>query len=759
MIMSEREAMRDTRRGVRDTGRGEKVRPEHPTSNIQHPTSMGKGQEGVAVVLVVGLLSIMMLMAVAFSITMRIERKGAGGHRFGVQARHMLNAALHEAMHEIDLSLDGGLGGTNFYIYPPWAVRESAVNDTGSTVTAVMSAEAVRFIPASLLSAAKAASPRWVEIKVKSEGSSEEVTRGRYAYVAINCSGLVDANIAGGTNRLYGEDPAELQLGALGDFTTVDAYDFLADRDAHMRYETLPEMDSLNAGLESYDDSSSPSHLVVYSRAEKGQMFRDDGVVSNKVDIGGPVSSLLTNRAAIVEAFERSGITDGDAVFEHLLDYIDEDSVPGNLAGPGTEAVPMINEVAIENGGVLPTMGSFDVSVEWFYPFVAPATSRFDLVTEIGGGWTNQTTGEGVAISRVATNDCGYNAGIDTRRHHVVTIADVASPFSWDSNDVVRVTIDLKMRVQLKDGTPVDEVPSPQSDDPLSLNSGDLTLLGPGTPVAFKMGMECVDPRFNWDTEPALMWFDTGLIGGNHSLFATNQYTIGYFDLAQSSPIPSIDQGADMYVANRGYLVSVGELGRLVRGAKTGIFSGGDYFKTIRLYHHRFPPEPTSRKDEVLEQFTTRSGFVRGLVNVNTTNRTVLGAVFEDLPLVYEGSGRRLDAGEVWDVGDAILGSGAYYYDLGDLGEIDWRDEFQGWTDLERESIIAHSEGLLTVRQNLFLILFRVESYSLQIGGERAAGGQRLASALGVAMVWRDPFRDDYGNHRHNIRYFEILEQ
>jgi len=62
---------------------------------------------------------------------------------------------------------------------------------------------------------------------------------------------------------------------------------------------------------------------------------------------------------------------------------------------------------------------------------------------------------------------------------------------------------------------------------------------------------------------------------------------------------------------------------------------------------------------------------------------------------------------------------------------------------------------LLTVRQNLFTILIRAESYSEGVGG---IGGATLASTQAVAEVWRDPFRDDNGQHRCFIRFLKILE-
>jgi len=259
-------------------------------------------------------------------------------------------------------------------------------------------------------------------------------------------------------------------------------------------------------------------------------------------------------------------------------------------------------------------------------------------------------------------------------------------------------------------------------------------------------GMECVDPRFNWRDAHGL-W--TNYVAGQDTIGDTNTATQIWLNTH-----PDCDDGLSMYVSDQGRLSCVGELGNLLRGRRPN-----NAFKTIRLYD-----TDAADRDRVFEYFTvtTNNEVKRGLVNLNTRNAEVLDKVFIDVPLKFPGSGTNLEWSLVCDtngIRNAItnLTSRTNFFDVGEIGLLNWRDLLPDMTDLERESVISHSAGLLTVRHNLFTIFLRAESYSEGIGGK---GGATLASAHGVAEVWRDPFRFEAGNTNHScfVRFFKILE-
>ena len=207
---------------------------------------MKKRDDGIAIIIVLGLLAVMMLAAAAFSLSMRIEREGAYNMRHGLQAQHMIWAGLAAAIHELDDNLDGTNG---FKIYPDWpdGVLGSSLdtNDTQSTAARVVARRAMDYIPYSMEDAFKNAGGYWHPIR---DAAGE--MRGRFSYVIANTSGLLDANRVGTNDvRDVGADPNEIKLSEADLPDLVSLTEFIGDRDRLVRYETFEEMNRLCTGL------------------------------------------------------------------------------------------------------------------------------------------------------------------------------------------------------------------------------------------------------------------------------------------------------------------------------------------------------------------------------------------------------------------------------------------------------------------------------------------------------------------------------
>ena len=753
-----------TERGTRNAEHGVERRralllaASNPHSAFRNPHS----ERGVAIILVLGLLAVLMLAAVAFSISMRIERKGASAFRHSVQARHMVWVALAEAIHDIDYSMTN----SNFYIYPQNSTNGSCVypewyaNVMASSVSGnfspsnvyVMSSTAVKYIPGSLTDAVQGAKPCWQKI---TDAGGE--VRGRYAYVAVNCSGLLDANKVGGMSRMCGTNSQEIQIGNLSDVSSVA--NFLADRDRDVRYETLPELAYLNSGV-----TNAPENFAVYSLAPVGERL----VVSSKVgaaktNIWGNVDDLIAKKADVKAGLIASGIAAGEAdfVFNNLIDYLDTNCVPYALDMPYTEAVPMISEFYVTNvirlvigSGVTNAQARPSLAIELHYPFVKPSPYQFGLYAEMKATFSNTDTGAANSNVLNATVDSGYIAGNTERfwrnvdygnKDYVIAGMSLQVPATNGAN--VKLECEVRAWVTEPGGSLVDAAPYPAN---LYIALPEMTAVVPelGDKVGQVTGKECIDPRFNWGTAGQFWhvyyppWTDT--------LGTTNSSTLDWFN---SGLHPGLDQGISMHVSNTGRLFSVGELGNLLLGS-----DNNSKFKTIRLYDR----DSDYRMNSVLEHFTITNAMKRGLVNLNTKNTNVLAAVFLNAPLRWDSdSGMTLAQSDALSIANAVIAGNTNYFDVGDIGyanQVNWTAILPNMSDLERESIISHSDGLLTVRQNIFTIILITESYSMNIGGEEATTGIRLASARAVAEVWRDPFRDGNGNHRCFIRYLKILE-
>ena len=92
--------------------------------NRTSPGGSRASKSGVAIVLVLGILSLLMVLAVSFAITMRVERAGAGNYARNVYAKHLTWAALGRAMEAIDQhmasSTDPYASSSNSVVYPEW---------------------------------------------------------------------------------------------------------------------------------------------------------------------------------------------------------------------------------------------------------------------------------------------------------------------------------------------------------------------------------------------------------------------------------------------------------------------------------------------------------------------------------------------------------------------------------------------------------------------------------------------------------------
>ena len=77
------------------------------TPDFGHRTSDSAwSRSGSALVIVLGMLSVLLLMGVAFSVTMRTERAAAANMRHAAVARHILDSALARTMADLDRALE-----------------------------------------------------------------------------------------------------------------------------------------------------------------------------------------------------------------------------------------------------------------------------------------------------------------------------------------------------------------------------------------------------------------------------------------------------------------------------------------------------------------------------------------------------------------------------------------------------------------------------------------------------------------------------
>ncbi len=756
--------------------------PEKKGENVGANQAPGPSNRGVALILVLGLLAVLLMAGVAFSISMRTERLGAGSSRFSASARHLVWAGLCRALKDIEASLTATNGKG---VYPDWTVFASEdFADTcpdNSPVKVVFSEQTLQEVPRGLWSAIQESNASWVTCG--SAGGPEQI-QGRFAYVAVNISGYLDANKVAGTQRWVGVGAGEIVLTntLLPEIRDTDR--FVQCRNDDYRYETIWDFYQMQIG-EGVSDQ--PAHFVTYSRFPGGSLVISNGMptVITPVDISGDVTALESNRIAIISALIRSGIPANHApfVFSNLLDYVDQDNVPRHLNSACTESVPMLNEVVPGNvrlrydnaGNGSVAMQVPLIRVEWLYPFVAPSSKHpFEIGITVESQLACYTSG---VMARVvgATNlwkrDSGYKG--ETNYYGEVAfpgtpqlnLSPVPSNASIEASIRVRSAVYCVPDTGLGPNMMVDAAPFPTNATPLTWKfTRAVTQLpvGEWTPVRYA-SWEALDPRANWDCSGTgigqYCWRVTTDSASN-TLGRINSQTEQVINMGEMNPGLGIDSDTLMYVSDRGHLLSPGELGNLLRQSVPPA-----PLCTIRLFRHGTPPGPVAAYHNVLAYFTVIPPHEvrRGLVNPNTHEPRVLASAFVEMPLGYPESSERMSATDALALGNAIVAAragGLVFTNVADLGALDFRAIMENRSDLERESVLAYSCGLLSTRQHLFVIYVVAGPYSPSIGKLGAMGilgGEWHSYQRAVATVWRDPFPDKNGVHACFVRSFRWL--
>lgn len=691
---------------------------------------MQTNNSGVVLVMVLGLLSVMLLLAVTFAITMRTERLAAGNAADTVRARKLAQIGLARVLNQ----LASDLGPTGLYstsggipvgkAYPSWTVTNSYTNTDGvgfarfPTNIYLLRGEATNYVPRILWDAATNAdftssSNHWLAVESliytndPSAGPpSESNLMGRMAYLIINCSGLLDANYAGGASRGSGTNPIEIAIENLNEIAGKKG-NFISRRVSDVRYETVGQLNVMG------DFHKPATNMFVYSRALPGYWNTNDSCVGTQVNLSGSASNLINRMSEITNAFAGAGFTayESGVLYSNLIDYVDGDLTSSNFEYC-VENVPMINEIVVSN--VMANAGlnyKMDTTIyfELWHPFVNNSTENFDLQYR-------------ATFTDIAVPPSGFtpgNIGIWTplppplatpgaRSFAVKSVLLLPSIILPPGNVKFKSMIDVRV-VSSATGKDVDEVYS------IELTNENLSV--PSFNVA---SAECLDPRFNKDPGP-LRW----RIASYATLGKINTWVTNYW-----ANNPSCDGDSAMYVANQP-IRSVAELGYLV-------YSSDKPWHTVKLYgpnlHHVLDVFGLSTNTSDVLMTNT---IYRGLVNCNPNVATDAAAiVFADMP-VDEYAGGPVGVTNVYMPGARAIASdifsGGICANLSDLGRSLTNFPI-GNSELEKESYFRNAFNLFNLRQNMFTVIIEAQA---------ASGGnipRNPVKQRAVAIVWRDPY-------------------
>lgn len=372
------------------------------------PTRGVHAEAGSALLIVLGFLTFMMISAVSFAVYMRIERQASSNYRHSVTARHLLNAGLYRAIDEIDSELRiPEVNSTKRPIkFPDWPgrVRDSAVNngqDNGQNAR-VLSLESLSFIPGILVndvrryavpnksdpSQATWMGAKWrkISMPVRSlgggENAYEESVLGRYAYVCVNVSDMLDVNVCKAavrdavTNRvgighLFGPNTDALRKTFDEGYKTKDRhYETLQDFYACMYARSdatfgSPYHEFVKDGEDTgFDDAI--NHVLIADSIVKAQPARSDAVnILQYAKTGAPLTAAKAFAAQLLKTMT-SPPSGAEEHFTYCLrDYLDDDDTPfyagkvSTIYRPSLEMVPMVSQIVLAKTPALsPVVGS-----------------------------------------------------------------------------------------------------------------------------------------------------------------------------------------------------------------------------------------------------------------------------------------------------------------------------------------------------------------------------------------------------------------
>lgn len=380
------------------------------------PLACGGNKSGMALVVVLGLISLLLISSVTFAILMRIERASSANARNTIMARQMAKSTLAYAL----ASIDNNIGtdkwpkwqNSNDRTKPYWTYysnpnlpmnRPSTSSEDRRTIyfwkdtfgsvdhnittiedehkenramARIVGGQIQNYLPYGIRHRAYAQhyqprngnefpeyhgpgydeepmdylaiTPEWVAITAGTNAVNMSDTLGRGAYLAFNTSGFLDIPAickGGGKDRAYGASPAEIQPVSAMFNASYGGGDpagkFKSDNKDRI-YETVAEIgkanpltgnkNSLNGTVFADGATYSAFNFSPVGRMPTNEfpstlwkrLYEGNNIFPfvNRINIAGDggdqhLKSLRAHKAAIITAFELSGLTESSHAFYH----------------------------------------------------------------------------------------------------------------------------------------------------------------------------------------------------------------------------------------------------------------------------------------------------------------------------------------------------------------------------------------------------------------------------------------------------------
>ncbi len=772
-------------------------------------------RRGIALVIVLGLMAMLAILGISFATTMRTEHRAArmGGDNLG--AIEMTYYGLAEALYHLDRNAEQVQ-----WVAPNWPKYTIHSGDNAfhpdkisSGLNDMLVGYGTWFTPSAIVGGPAGGGARdetnnvrWIRVR-----TPEGRIIGQFCYMLIDVSGFLDPNgnystipeLARSQTRQFGTNVTELALTnpILRELRTgrerfiYDGRIGAPRRKPYGRIETIADMRPALNWQDLWDGQAPLPNLIAsnffpFSYFPPGYADATTREAKPQTDLRGTGSELMARASEIRAAL--TGLipaTEMDAFFNNLIDYVDDDYVPGGLAssiGPGqnnadsfcTEPVPMLNELQIgcifQGGG--PTISlRFRVHTELFFPFLFTSNSltsappppqvqlRFRGRLE-GGTFEPKTFNQTVTINWNPNwwVRSGATAASDPTTPQITTHAinlTMTAP-ATNAAPPERFVIE-EWSVTLPNGVVLDRLAPGGNGVVADLRMDEWLTANVNSPQAFYCGWECNDPRINWLLGNSTHWPYSYKARALGNPFDPDVTTFGKMNRSAQK-----EQGEwVMYVSN-GPLYSIGELGYLlIRSTRP--------WQTISFF-----PAPGGGVAilPVLDRFTLFPYPRHGLVNINTRITNVLATAFNNCrielapgiwPAGFNEITARVSPTEAMELAGVIVAArpNPGFINMSDIRNVSALGtavpRITSW--LAREGLIRNTHGLLGIRQNLIMAL--IAGQSLQQFTDPETGSSsitRLAGHRAFATIWRDPYKENIGGqlmHRTFVRNFRWYDE
>lgn len=751
-------------------------------------------RQGIALVVVLGFLSILVLMAVALVTLTRTERLVAATSVEGARSKILTRGVVGAAMDAINKDF---WGAQRIHPSEDRAVFESqgAGGRIGDKIN-LFRGEATNWLPRKYVvptvagynvSNIWASSAEWIPVY----DPATNILLGRYGFLVVDCTGLLDANVIAEpdvtwsyVNQLIRNNARHVPVDALPEANAASpAFEtsrrLISNRNNYHGFATFREIAVFNDGF-NIDFPFAELHAIHATNLNNLAPFSlsyDSGWwdwTLNRWQRGMPgiapenVNDWTAGQAQAL--FQNLGCPSPSDMALCFMDFVDSDSLPG-VTGAGAprvdipcgEAIPMISEIGI-NGSVSLNAGvatlNLTVQVETWFPFpvVQPSPDTYQVV--------------GPRVGAVGSDIAFLVMGPSGPVGLAETAPSAAAPQFTPVPNEVRVNQftyngivlpGITSGVQLQVGFLFGRVRLAN----VSAGSVDVdqVTLGPDKAVGpFPVSVPVVDPgtlTFSGQWPKSVAVDDPRLnhisarwgVASPVSLGVTNAEAIA----------AGAEEGLSMFVRN-GPLQSVAELGFIPTGLPWQTVDLCS--STGRILLSRFRVD-----DPIVDKFWTN-----GCLNPNTLFPDTLVAAFYGV-----------DSGEVPGLGPpgqpwtdinqirvltgamysnsthtSITGANSFDSPAGWVAVTNWRCgkalsyhpalRPTGLNNNRREAIIRNSYKMFTPTENLYTVFAVAQTF--QDGETNAISGEKRA----VALVWRDPFPNTDGRHEWFIRQFRWLE-